>query len=71
MIRKSTRFSDFAVGVRNVVLPPLPPYQRCACGSCDECRTNEKWDRAFAKFEVKEEDIWPTKGLFQSTLNGF
>jgi hypothetical protein len=54
--------------VVDVALPPLQPFQRCTCGTCQECRTNEKWDRAFAKFEVKQEDRWPTKGLFRSTL---
>jgi hypothetical protein len=53
-----------------VPLPPLAPYQRCRCGSCRECRDNQKWDRAFAKFEVIE-DNWKTKGFFQSTLRGW
>ena len=47
------------------------PYLRCCCDKCQECRTNETWDRIFAKFEVKEEDTWQTKGLFQSTLRGW
>ena len=51
-------------------LPPLAPYQRCKCGSCRECRDNQKWDRVFAKFEVTE-DNWKTKGFFQSTLRGW
>jgi hypothetical protein len=51
-------------------LPPLPPYQRCRCGSCRECLDNQKWDRVFAKFEVPE-DNWKTKGFFQSTLRGW
>jgi hypothetical protein len=38
----------------NAPLPPLQPYTRCPCGSCPECRSNAKWDRIFAKFEVKE-----------------
>jgi hypothetical protein len=50
-------------------LAPLTPYQRCGCGVCAECRSDEKWDRAFARFEAKEEH-WDTKGLFQSTLRG-
>jgi energy-converting hydrogenase Eha subunit F len=50
-------------------LPPLAPYQRCACGSCRECQDNQKWDRVFAKFEITE-DNWKTKGFFQSTLRG-
>lgn len=52
----------------NTPLPPLVPFERCRCGTCEECRTNAKWDQAFAKFEIKEEDSWATKGLFQSTL---
>jgi hypothetical protein len=55
----------------DVPLPPLMPYQRCACGTCQECRTNAKWDQAFAKIEIKEEDNWATKGFFQSTLRGW
>jgi hypothetical protein len=51
-------------------LPPLAPFQRCTCGSCNECRDNQKWDRVFAKFEVPE-DNWKTKGFFQSTLRGW
>ena len=51
-------------------LPPLAPYQRGRCGSCRECQDNQKWDRAFAKFEVTD-DQWNTKGLFQSTLRGW
>ena len=67
MMRSFTRVD----GAVNAVLPPLAPYQRCTCGSCDECRSNERWDRVFARFEVKEEDNWPTKGMFQSTLRGW
>ena len=52
-------------------LPPLAPYQRCNCGSCRTCLDNEKWDRVFAKFEIKQEDHWETKGMFQSTLRGW
>ena len=33
------------------------PYQRCTCGSCRACRDNAKWDRIFAKFEVKEHEV--------------
>jgi hypothetical protein len=35
----------------------LAPYQRCTCGSCRACRDNAKWDRIFAKFEVKEHEV--------------
>ena len=51
-------------------LPPLAPYRRCKCGSCRQCQDNQKWDRVFAKFEVKE-DSWKTKGYFRSTLRGW
>jgi hypothetical protein len=50
----------------SALLPPLKPYRRCTCGSCTECRTNEKWDRIFAKFEKKE---WEVRGMFQCALN--
>jgi len=48
------------------VLPALTPYQRCMCGECNTCRDNAKWDRIFAKFEIKDRDV---RGVFQSTLN--
>ena len=51
-------------------LPPLAPYRRCKCGSCNVCKDNEKWDSVFAKFEVKEDD-WKTKGFYRSTLRGW
>ncbi len=54
----------------NAPLPALTPYQRCKCGSCRECRDNEKWDRVWAKFQTSE-DQWETKGYFQSTLRGW
>jgi hypothetical protein len=57
--------------VINGPLPALAPYQRCKCGNCRDCKVNAKWDAVFAKFETKEEDRWPTKGLFQSTLRGW
>jgi hypothetical protein len=47
-------------------LPRLEPFVRCACGSCRECRENEKWDRVFAKFEVK--DYGERRGFFRSPL---
>lgn len=37
--------------------PRLPAYVRCSCGTCRECKDNEKWDRIFAKFEVKEQEM--------------
>ena len=55
----------------NAPLPPLTPYERCTCNACRECRDNEKWDRIFTKFEVRSEDQWDTKGMFQSTLRGW
>src|ERR1035438_2183559 len=42
---------------------PLQPYRRCTCGSCRACRDNAKWDRIFAKFEVKETEV---RGLYRS-----
>jgi len=65
------KITQFSRPVQTVPLPPLAPYQRCKCGACRECRENAKWDRVFAKFEVKEEDQWPTRGLFRSTLRGW
>ena len=44
----------------------LAPYQRCQCGMCRECLDNARWDRVFARFEVKV--YWDEKGIFQSTL---
>src|SRR5664279_4316466 len=41
---------------RNNALPRLQPYTRCTCGSCGECRSNEHWDRVFAKFETRESE---------------
>jgi len=64
-----TSFRTRDINIR-APLPPLPPYQRCLCRHCNECRDNEKWDRIFAKFETKE-DQWETKGMFQSTLRGW
>ena len=53
--------------IRNAPLPPLEPYQRCRCGTCRTCLDNAKWDRIFAKFEVKDDG--EVRGLFQSPLN--
>ncbi len=51
----------------NTPLPRLAPYARCTCGVCRECRSNARWDRIFAKFEVKE---WgEKKGFFRSPLD--
>jgi hypothetical protein len=46
-------------------LPALAPYERCKCGKCRECHDNEKWDRVFAKFEVKETEM---RGLYGCAL---
>jgi hypothetical protein len=46
-------------------LPPLEPYKRCTCGSCRACLDNAKWDRIFAKFEVKEAEV---RGLYGCAL---
>jgi hypothetical protein len=51
----------------NIPLPQLQPYRRCPCGSCAECRSNAKWDRIFAKFEVKE--YGDRRGVFGSALS--
>ena len=48
--------------------PRLEPYRRCTCGRCRECEDNERWDRIFARFEVKK--YWEERGMFQSTLRG-
>jgi hypothetical protein len=46
-------------------LPPLAPYKGCTCGSCRACLDNAKWDRIFAKFEVKETEV---RGLYGCAL---
>lgn len=45
---------------------PLAPYPRCKCGTCWQCLDNEKWDRIFAKFIVR--NYGSPRGVFQSTL---
>jgi len=45
---ESTRTKSFV----SHALPQLQPYQRCKCGSCEECIENDRWDRIFAKFDV-------------------
>jgi len=54
--------------ILRVAAPRPAPYQRCTCGSCRKCRENERWDRIFAKFEVKESDV---RGVYQCALNDF
>jgi hypothetical protein len=53
MLQKATISKLYTAAERNRPLPRLKPYTRCACGRCDECRSNAHWDRVFAKFEVK------------------
>jgi hypothetical protein len=50
----------------NHPLPPLLPYARCTCGSCRTCRDNAKWDRIFARHELKQRD---ELGLYGCPLN--
>jgi hypothetical protein len=50
----------------NHPLPPLMPYQRCACGVCRECCENAKWDRIFARHAIKERE---QPGLYGCALN--
>ena len=47
-------------------VPRLPQYHRCTCGLCRECRDNARWDRIFAKFEVKEPEV---RGVYRCALN--
>jgi hypothetical protein len=49
-------------------LPPLAFYQRCTCGTCRECRDYLKWDRIFAKFEVKEREV---RGMYGCALENY
>ena len=60
------RVCDDAAGMK-APLPRLRPYVRCSCGSCRECRDNAKWDRVFAKFEVK--NYGDERGIFRSPLS--
>ncbi len=55
-----------AAAICGAPLPPLEPYKRCTCGACGECHENAKWDRIFAKFEVKKAEI---RGIYQCALN--
>jgi hypothetical protein len=48
--------------------PRLQPFPRCRCGECRDCRENDRWDRVFARFEVKQ--YWEHRGLLQSPLRG-
>ncbi len=60
-----------ALMLRNAVIASAPllaltPYRRCTCGLCRECEDNAKWDRVFAKFEVRDYAEEPR--LFRSPL---
>jgi hypothetical protein len=44
------------------------PLPRCHCGQCSDCRENDRWERIFARLEVKQ--YGEERGLFQSTLRG-
>jgi hypothetical protein len=50
---------------RHAALPSPRPYRPCACGSCPQCRDNAKWDRIFAKFEVKKPEV---RGMYGCAL---
>jgi hypothetical protein len=68
MRRKRVEFSIVASAVAlRAPLPPLQPYVRCTCGSCRECEENAKWDRVFAKFEVK--DATDQRGFYRSPIS--
>jgi hypothetical protein len=55
-------------GAARGYFPRLEPFPRCRCGQCRECQENDRWDRVFARLEVKK--YWEDRGLFQSTLRG-
>jgi hypothetical protein len=65
-MRKSKAYEAFRDSDLAYPVPRLIPYQRCTCGDCPECHDNAKWDRVFAKFEVKEPEV---HGMFQCPLN--
>lgn len=69
MMRERKRHEWSGVGgpLLDAPLPPLEPYARCKCGRCPMCLDNQKWDRVFAKFEVKQH--WDSTGIFRSALN--
>ena len=48
--------------------PAIEPLPRCRCGACQDCRENDRWERIFARFEVKQ--YWEERGLLQSSLGG-
>jgi hypothetical protein len=62
---RPTAYRAFRTLADPVRLPRLAPYQGCTCGSCRECRDNARWDRIFAKFEVKEEEV---RGLYRCAI---
>ena len=65
--RKRHEWTGAEGPVLDAPLPPLEPYARCKCGACSVCLDNQKWDRIFARFEVKQH--WDTKGIFRSALH--
>jgi len=67
MPRTSNVYRAFRNTPKSNPLPPLVPYKRCKCGTCRDCKENEKWDRVFAKFETKNEE----RGFYQCALNDF
>ncbi len=64
--RKRRRAATALTAALSGPLPPLVPYKRCACGVCRACHENAKWDRIFAKFEVKEDA--KTRGFCRSPI---
>jgi hypothetical protein len=69
-MRRNQRSAKVAMAMSaHTPLPPLEPYRRCSCGACPECKSNDRWDRIFAKFEAKESAQF--RGLFRSPLSDF
>jgi hypothetical protein len=62
---RPTAYRAFRTLADPALLPRLALYQGCTCGSCFECRDNARWDRVFAKFEVKEPDV---RGLYRCAI---
>ena len=65
--RKRHEWTGVSGPLLDAPLPPLEPFARCKCGGCPMCLDNQKWDRVFAKFEVKQH--WDNTGIFRSALN--
>jgi len=62
----SRAYRAFREAPTNHPLPPLAPYVRCTCGSCRDCIDNAKWDRIFAKYEIKEQE---ERGVYRCALS--